>query len=97
MSCVHVCLCMLELIAFHPPLVSPHPHPLTSKGFDISTGECVLRRGDVVGPAELGLLATVGCTRVPVVDAPVVGVMSTGDEVVDAETEALEYGQVRDR
>jgi gephyrin len=33
-------------------------------GFDISAGELVLSKGEVLGPAELGLLATVGVTQV---------------------------------
>lgn len=33
-------------------------------GFDIAQGEKVLSSGDILGPAELGLLASVGVTKV---------------------------------
>jgi hypothetical protein len=56
-------------------------------GSDISVGATVLRKGDRVGPAEIGLLATVGrADGVRVYRRPRVGVMSTGDEIVEADT-----------
>jgi molybdopterin molybdotransferase len=54
-----------------------------ARGEDVRAGDTVLARGRVLGAAELGLLATVGRLQVPVVRRPVVGVLSTGDEVVD--------------
>lgn len=57
-------------------------------GSDISPGQVVLAKGETIGPAELGLLATVGLTRVHVVPQPRVAVMSTGDEVVDPATQS---------
>jgi gephyrin len=53
-------------------------------GCDVAEGEVVLRRGDVVGAAEVGILIACGVRSVDVVRRVVVGVMSTGDEVVDA-------------
>ena len=50
-------------------------------GVDISGGERVLSRGIRMGPSELGLLATVGVTRLNCCRRPTVGVMSTGNEV----------------
>jgi molybdopterin biosynthesis enzyme len=35
-------------------------------GMDLARGQPVLSRGTRIGPAEVGLLATVGCARVPV-------------------------------
>lgn len=52
-------------------------------GSDINTGDVVLKAGELLGPAEIGILATVGVTKVPVYGAPVVGVLSTGDELVE--------------
>lgn len=60
-----------------------------------SPGAEVLSAGDVVGVAEVGILATVGATRLPVFRAPLVGVLSTGDEVVDPEASPAP-GQIRD-
>lgn len=50
-------------------------------GSDIAAGEHVLHKGQHLGPAELGLLATVGVTSVLCYRKPVVAVMSTGNEV----------------
>lgn len=64
-------------------------------GVDVAPGQIVLHRGDLLGPAELGILATVGTTRVPVHRRPVVGVLSTGDELVEPDA-PLAPGQIRD-
>ncbi|MBI3821761.1 MAG: molybdopterin molybdotransferase MoeA [Planctomycetes bacterium] len=52
---------------------------------EMRVGEVVLRSGARLGPAEFGLLAAVGHTRVHVQPAPRVAVLSTGDEIVDPE------------
>ncbi len=64
-------------------------------GEDLRKGETVLVRGTVVRPAEIGVLATIGCAKVSVVRRPNVAVLSTGDELVDLEEE-LHPGQIRD-
>jgi len=48
-----------------------------------------------LGPPELGLLGTVGKTRVSVYRRPRVAVMSTGDEIVEPH-ETPQPGQIRD-
>jgi molybdopterin molybdotransferase len=53
------------------------------RGEDMRASEPVLRRGRALGPAEIGLLATLARARVNVVNRPRVGVLSTGDEIVD--------------
>lgn len=50
-------------------------------GSDIVKGEKVLEKSQKIGPSELGILATVGAARVTCYKLPVVGVMSTGNEV----------------
>ena len=52
-------------------------------GFDIAQGTTLLRAGDVLGAAELGLLGYAGWPRVRVRRAARVAVLSTGDELVD--------------
>ncbi|MBI4589220.1 MAG: molybdopterin molybdotransferase MoeA [Candidatus Rokubacteria bacterium] len=52
-------------------------------GEDIRAGETALEAGQVIGPAEIGLLATLGRSRVLVFRRPRVAILSTGDEVVD--------------
>lgn len=64
-------------------------------GQDIETGQVVLPQGTVLGPAELGLLGTVGKTQVTVYPRPKVAVMSTGDEIVEPD-QPPNLGQIRD-
>jgi molybdopterin molybdotransferase len=64
-------------------------------GEDIARGAVVARRGQVLGPADLGLLASVGQPNVRVHRRPVVAVLSTGNEVV-APQEELAPGAIRD-
>ncbi len=64
-------------------------------GQDIEQGQRVLPAGTVIGPAELGLLGTVGKTLVTVYRRPTVAVMSTGDEIMEPH-EPLRPGQIRD-
>eukprot|EP00899_Mesostigma_viride_P012740 jgi/Mesvir1/21467/Mv03923-RA.1 len=52
-------------------------------GVDIAAGEVILKAGQLIGPPEIGLLATVGATRVKVIRKPLVAVLSTGDELVE--------------
>lgn len=52
-------------------------------GDDLRRGELVLRRGEPLGPAELGLAAAIGLPRLPVHRRPRVALMSTGDELVE--------------
>ena len=68
-------------------------------GADIAAGTCVLPRGALIGPAEIGLLASVGCATVNINQLPTVAVMSTGDELLEASTTvagALPAGKIRD-
>lgn len=53
-------------------------------GSDIREGEVVLQAGERIGPAEIGLLATVGLPIVSCYTKPVIGVLSTGNELVNA-------------
>jgi molybdopterin molybdotransferase len=53
-------------------------------GTDVRTGELALGPGVFLGPAQLALLAALGEDRVECFRRPVVAVVSTGDEVVDA-------------
>jgi len=53
-------------------------------GADVRAGEVVLDAGATVGPTQLAALISAGCARVTVYPRPRVGVISTGDELVDA-------------
>lgn len=65
------------------------------QGEDFHAGAVVLERGSVLSPREVGVAAAIGAARVPVVMPPVVGIISTGDEIVSA-SEIPGPGEVRD-
>ena len=56
-------------------------------GEDMRIGDLVLEGGTLLGPAEIGLLATLGHSQVEVVRRPRVAVLSTGSELADLGTE----------
>lgn len=62
---------------------------------DIRPGTVVLGAGTLITPGRIGVIASVGLERVPVRRRPVVGVLSTGDELVDG-SRPLEPGCIRD-
>lgn len=64
-------------------------------GQDLAEGQLVLAHGTLMGAPEIGLLAMIGKTEVLVHPAPRVGVMSTGDELVEP-GDLLKPGQIRD-
>jgi len=64
-------------------------------GEDVSAGEVVVPRGCRLRPAEIGGLAALGILEVEVARPPVVGILSTGDEIIPPEQAPLP-GQVRD-
>jgi molybdopterin molybdotransferase len=53
-------------------------------GEDVSKGSLVLRRGTLIRPSEIGVLASLGCSVVKVIRRPVVAILATGDELVNA-------------
>jgi molybdopterin molybdotransferase len=63
-------------------------------GEDVRQGELVLRRGTIVRPQEVGMLATLGQARVPVTRRPRVAILATGDEVVEIDA-PLAPGKIR--
>jgi molybdopterin molybdotransferase len=74
----------------HPTRVTVN-QPVPSKGFvhrtgeDVQNGDVAVRRGCVIGPAQIGLLAAVGKDKVLVHPRPRLSVLSIGDELVDIE------------
>ena len=68
---------------------------LIFRGDDVFPGKTVLKSGRVLRPQDIGALAAIGRTGVPVRRRLRVGVISTGDELVPAD-EPPGPGQVRD-
>ncbi len=63
-------------------------------GEDIRRGTLVLQEGAVLGPSEIGVLASLGVAAVNVYRRPVVSILATGDELVEIH-ESLRPGQIR--
>lgn len=64
-------------------------------GEDIGEGETLLQAGHRLRPQDLGAIAALGIGEVPVYKPLKVGILSTGDEIVDV-GEQPQAGQVRD-
>lgn len=65
-------------------------------GGDVAAGSTVFEAGTRLSEPHLGVLATIGVVTPVVARRPRVAVMSTGDELVPADTPELEPGLIRD-
>lgn len=68
-------------------------------GSDVKSGDVIMKKGEGITAVggEFGLLASVGTQEVSVYRKPVVGVLSTGDEIVaHDQARELRLGEVRD-
>jgi molybdopterin molybdotransferase len=61
------------------------------RGEDLAEGDVAVEGGTVIGAAEMGVLAIVGCARPRVTRRPVVAILSNGDELATLD----EFDQVR--
>jgi molybdopterin molybdotransferase len=59
------------------------PDNFCLKGEDIQEGEVVLTTGTLLRPQHIAMLASVGCVQPQVARQPRVGVIATGDELVE--------------
>ncbi|MFC1912305.1 gephyrin-like molybdotransferase Glp [Chloroflexota bacterium] len=62
-------------------------------GEDVSKGSLVLRKGTVIRPAEVGVLASLGINRVTAIRRPAVAILATGNELIDI-TRPLPAGKI---
>jgi len=68
---------------------------VTRAGDDMRKGEAVLSKGHVIRPQDMGALASMGIVRIPVYQKPKVAIISTGNEIVPADS-APGPGKIRD-
>ena len=73
----------------------PEGNHIRRAGEDLESGQVVFEIGTKLTPTHLGVLASIGCLEVSVFSPIKVGVMSTGDELVEGKV-PLEPGQIRD-
>jgi molybdopterin molybdotransferase len=64
------------------------------RGEDLKAGEQILEQGQLLRPQELGLLALMGSEHVTVYRQPLVGIISSGDELVPIDATPT-IGQLR--
>jgi molybdopterin molybdotransferase len=62
---------------------------------DVKRGQVILKRGTLLRPQDLGILAGLGVSQVEVVVRPRAAIISTGEEIVDI-TRKPAAGQIRD-
>jgi molybdopterin molybdotransferase len=74
--------------------IAPGQHVI-EKGEDIRKNRPALAQGTRIRPQEAGLLAACGKTEIAVYRRPMVGIISTGDEVVPVD-QVPAAGQIRD-
>lgn len=79
-----------ELLLFEPLQAGNN---LVLAGEDIMQGEIIARQGDILTPPLVGLLAAIGQTQIPVFNQVKVGLLSTGDELIDP-SESLRAGKI---
>ncbi|MDC7225425.1 MAG: molybdopterin molybdotransferase MoeA [Spirochaetales bacterium] len=81
-----------EVAIYRPAAAREH---VISVGDDIKKGELILKKGRKLTAADLGVLTSIGLTRVEVYRKLAVSVISTGDEIAGPDDD-IRLGQVRD-
>ncbi|WXB94867.1 gephyrin-like molybdotransferase Glp [Bacillus sp. FJAT-52991] len=67
---------------------------ISHQGEDMKKGTALVKKGTYINPGISALLATFGYHEVPVIQKPVIGVLATGSELLDA-NEPLQPGKIR--
>lgn len=70
-------------------------HNIRHAGESIAKGKVMLKQGTIIRPAEIGLIASIGRSKVSVIRRPVVAIFSTGNELVELD-KPLPEGKIYD-
>jgi len=65
------------------------------RGEDIAEGDLVLKKGEVLRPQEIGVLASLGRSAALVIRRPIVAILATGDELIGVD-QPLAPGKIHD-
>jgi len=71
----------------------PYGEHIRKAGEDVRRGGRVISKGDILRPAEIGMLAAMGRSSVSVFQRPLVAILCTGEELVDVD-EPLEGAKI---
>jgi molybdopterin molybdotransferase len=88
-----------EKVNVHDNRITIDPHDIKlamnvrAKGSEIMQGEVGLAQGTKLSPAAIGFLASIGVQNVEVYKKPKVGLLVTGDELIDVGN-PISYGEV---
>lgn len=63
-------------------------------GEEIKAGEVALKKGTLIRPTEIGVLASLGYSSIKVYREPIISLLITGDELIDINSE-LSPGKIR--
>ena len=63
-------------------------------GEDFKKDETLIKKGTLLRPGEIGVLASLGIPVVDVVKKPIISILATGEEIVDLDEE-YQMGQIR--
>ncbi|MFH1824853.1 MAG: gephyrin-like molybdotransferase Glp [Candidatus Firestonebacteria bacterium] len=63
-------------------------------GESVKAGELIIKSGKVLTPPDIGILASLGISKVSVIKRPEVAILATGDEIIDI-NKVLKEGKVR--
>ena len=66
------------------------------QGSVVRQGDLVMRKGDYLTPARVGILAALGHAEAAVCRPPVIGIISTGNELTSFDTQKPKAWQIRD-
>lgn len=80
------CLVDTPNLTFTPSTTAKSGQDIRPIGSDLAPGQLVLPKGIYVGPAELGILTACAIHTVHVYPRPIIGVLSSGDELLDIST-----------
>lgn len=65
------------------------------RGEDIARGDLILKKGKVLRPQEIGVLASLGHSTALVIRRPIVAILATGDELIGVD-QPLAPGKIHD-
>ncbi|HCT64560.1 MAG TPA: molybdopterin molybdenumtransferase MoeA [Lachnospiraceae bacterium] len=87
----------VEAVALNEIMVVRPLAPLENMvivGEDVKIGEIIFPKGHVVKPQDMGILAALGIVKLKVFREIRIGIISTGDEIVEPDAD-VRFGQIR--